>query len=164
MKSIQLNKNRVALVDDEDFGRVNAHKWHVETMHSGISYASTNIRLQSKPYKAKKIRMHRLIMNAPDGVEVDHWNGEGLDNQRGNLRLATGPQNQQNRTRLAQTNTSGYRGVTFHKRAQKWQASIKQNHKQHYLGVFETAESAARAYDAAARRMYGASARLHFPD
>lgn len=159
-----MNKGRVALVDDEDYERVNRHKWHVQVTRNGVAYAATNIVIQVKPRKVKKIRMHRLVLNAGPsarGVELDHWNGDGLDNQKSNLRITDTSANQQNQHHLSR-NTSGFRGVTLHKNAGKWQAAIRRHGKKHHLGLHATAEAAARAYDAGAVRLFGPNARLNF--
>lgn len=105
--------------------------------------------------------MHRVIINAPTGMDVDHINGDGLDNRKINLRLVTDSENQQNRHRLS-LNTSGFRGVTWHKQACKWQAGIKRNGKSYHLGLYTSPEDAARAYDEGARRIYGRGARTNF--
>jgi hypothetical protein len=102
--------------------------------------------------------LHRLILDAPKGVEVDHRNGNGLDNRRSNLRLATRSQNRAN-VRAVVNGSSRYKGVTRHKGA--WQADIANN----YIGRFSTEEAAARAYDAEALARYGPEwACLNFPE
>jgi len=104
--------------------------------------------------------MHRLILNAPPDLKVDHINGNGLDNRKENLRLATTPQNVRN-ARLSLRNSSGFKGVK--RKRQKWQASIVFNGKTIRLGVFDAREDAARAYDIAALLLHGEFARVNFP-
>src|SRR3546814_3106867 len=99
------------------------------------------------------LMMHRLIMNAPRGVEVDHINGNGLDNRRENLRLASTSQNQMNRKRTR--SACGFKGVTFNKGCGKWQAQIKRAGKNIYLGLHETPERASAAYKGAAKILFG---------
>jgi hypothetical protein len=106
--------------------------------------------------------MARRIMQAPEGVQVDHKNGNHLDNRRLNLRLATNQQNQCNRGPQC-NNTSGYKGVTWHKYDQRWKAQIWVNQKNHNLGSFDDPVEAAKAYDAAALELHGRFARLNFP-
>jgi hypothetical protein len=110
------------------------------------------------------IPLHRAIINAPKGLYVDHINGDTLDNRRANLRIATNSQNQANRIRLKSGTSSRYRGVTWNKASQKWQAGIKCNLKSTHLGLFESEEEAARAYDRAAREMFGSFARPNFEE
>jgi hypothetical protein len=102
--------------------------------------------------------MHKLLTGWD---ETDHKNGNGLDNQRKNLRSATRPQNLWNKGRRSD-NTTGFKGVT--KEAHGWRAVIKANGKRRHLGYFTSPELAARAYDAAAVEMHGEFARLNFPD
>lgn len=103
--------------------------------------------------------MHRLILNAPDHVRVDHRNGDGLDNRRDNLRYATTSQNCGNQ-RVGRNNTSGYKGVTP-RPSGKWRARIMYQRQCQHLGEYETKEDAARAYNEAALRLFGPFARLN---
>ena len=105
----------------------------------------------------KRYMAHRLTwlyMYGEDHIHIDHINGTRDDNRITNLRPATSSQNAMNRKRPS-TNTSGYKGVSFHKGTGKWQASIKINRKQKYLGVFDTPELAKEAYSIAAATLFG---------
>jgi hypothetical protein len=104
--------------------------------------------------------MGRAILNAPAGMIVDHRDGDGLNNQRENLRLCTHSQNMQNR-RLQRNNRSGYKGVYWIKAQGVWAARITVNRVPINLGRFDTAEQAARAYDEAALKYHGEFARLN---
>ena len=99
--------------------------------------------------------MHRVILNAPPGVEVDHINGNGLDNRRSNLRLATRAQGQANRGRF-KSNKSGYKGVHFDKQLGKWKLAFSAH--------FDTAEEAAQMYDRIARIVFGEYAKTNFDE
>lgn len=107
--------------------------------------------------------MHRAILRPAYGSEVDHVNGNGLDNRRDNLRACVRTQNNGNR-RLSGLNASGYRGVSWDARNDRWRADIRAFGVARNLGRFTDAAQAARAYDAAARDMFGEFARPNFPD
>jgi hypothetical protein len=108
------------------------------------------------------VYLHRLLMNAVQTQQVDHANGNSLDNRRENLRFCTSSQNSQNRRR---TSTSGFKGVSLKPRykSKPWEANIKVAGKLKYLGRFQTPEEAAKAYDSAARDMFGEFAHTNFP-
>lgn len=151
MKYIPLTKGYVALVSDSDYATVCKYNWHVEvTRHT--TYAATSLN-----HPRRTLRLHRLIMNAPKGVEVDHKNGNGLDNRRSNLRFATRAQNSHN----SRNKRSVYKGVTRLARLKKhpWQARIMVKGRQLHLGYFKTAAQAAFAYDVIAKHEYGAFGR-----
>ncbi len=98
--------------------------------------------------------MHRQIMNAPKGIEVDHINSNGLDNRRSNLRLANRSENMRNICATSR-NTSGFKGVTWHKAHSKWQAQITLNRKTYYLGLRETPAEAHALYCEASKKLHG---------
>jgi len=150
MKTINLTQGKVALVDDEDYGYLNKWKWHVHKV-GNIYYAVRNV---YKP-KQRKIHMHRVILNATDGVEVDHINSNGLDNQKLNLRLCTRSENMRNQ-RLSCRNTIGFKGVFFDKGriSKPCCAQIRLNNKNIHLGRYHTLKEAAQAYDRAALRYH----------
>lgn len=147
MKEIQLTQGQVALVDDEDFERINAHKWRA-LWNSG---SKTFYAIRTSPRvngERHAIWMHREIMRASDDDDVDHIDHNGLDNQRQHLRLCTHGQNCANR-RMQANNTSGLKGVCWNKEKCKWQAGITVNRKLRHLGYFFDKIDAALAYDAA---------------
>jgi len=158
MIEIPLTQNQIALIDDEDFELVSAYKWCAAWSPCAKSfYAKTTIR---KPDgKQTALKMHRLIMNAQPGEEVDHIHHLTLDNRKSELRLCTGSQNQQNRGAQS-NNTSGYKGVCWNKQKQKWMAQICLNGKRKNLGLFATPELAHEAYCKAAYELHGDFARV----
>jgi AP2 domain len=159
MKMIPLTQGQVALVDDADFEWLSAFKWHAHKRPGGTFYALRNV--PSLRGGRTTLRMHRAILS---GIpEVDHVNRNSLDNQRYNLRPATHSQNLANRG-CQIDNTSGFKGVSWHKGSSKWHARIIVNQLCQYLGTFSEIEAAARAYDAAARENFGEFACLNFPE
>jgi len=150
---IALTKGKFAIVAAADFERLNKYKW-TASKGAGTWYA----RRQSR---GKTIFMHREIMQAPDGLVVDHIDGNGLNNHPRNLRLCTHRQNAYN-SRTAR-GTSRYKGVCYDPDTGKWRASINHRGKHYHLGLFDTEIEAAHAYDAKARALFGEYAYLNFP-
>lgn len=97
--------------------------------------------------------MHRLILNCPEGMYVDHINGDPLDNRKCNLRITTNQQNCENRQGPYKSNKSGYRGVSFDKQHQKWEAYYWRNYKKYSVGFYSTPEAANSAVVAARARL-----------
>jgi hypothetical protein len=108
----------------------------------------------------KQTEMHRLVMGFPD-CSIDHADGDGLNNRRSNLRLATPSQNAANSRNFSPAR-EGLRGVTFV--PAHWRAVVKVNGRRIHIGDYKSPEEAARAYDAAARKHFGEFARPNFPD
>lgn len=157
MKTIQLTQGKVALVDDEDFEYLNQFKWCAAKL-SGRFYAVRNAPKDGKQYM---YMMHRVIMDTPKGFHTDHISGDGLDNRKLNLRIATVQQNGQNRKSCTGT-SSEYKGISWQVSRNKWFAQIrKPDGKDEYLGRFTNENEAALAYNAAALRHYGEFARLN---
>jgi len=157
MKEIQLTQGRAALVDDADFDWLNQFKWSL----SVGDYTDYAYRMTQVNYKQSNVKMHRQILSAPKGVQVDHWNGDGLWNLRSNLRLCTPSQNQSNQKKLAFA-SSTYKGICWSKRLNKWIAQIQVNRKHIYLGLFREERKAAEAYDQKARELFGDFANTNF--
>lgn len=140
-------------MDSVDYEEVSKYAWHVcDTKDSRTHYAGNN----------NLGLLHRFLLNARPDEQVDHINGNGLDNRRINLRLCSNEQNQYNRP-VPSNNSSGYKGVSFHKHTKKWRATIGYEGKHKHIGYFDSVEEAAKAYDSAAIELYGEFARLNFP-
>lgn len=154
VKQIPLSKGKVALVDDADFDWLNQWKWHC----SVLGYAVRNA-LPSEKVK-KTVRMHRVILGTPDGVDTDHIDGNKINNQRANLRQASRTENGRNRKSHARS-SSAFKGVYWFKASKKWRAQIRVNKKLKDLGLFKLEIDAAKAYNAAAREHFGDFARLN---
>jgi len=158
-RTIVLTQGQVAIVDDEDFEWLNRHKWtYLPSTHTGYAHR----RVYQKREYIKDILMHRVILNAPPGMQTDHRNMNGLDNRRVNLRMCTNSQNHMN-TRKRSNCVSIYKGVSWHKLAGKWRAQIKANNRRKHLGLFNSEEEAALAYDIAALKFFSEFARLNNP-
>lgn len=131
-----------ALVDEADYPLVVGRRWHLATN----GYPSSSLRL---PDGRKTVaRMHRVLLGLAHGdrtVEIDHRNGNKLDNRRVNLRPVSHPGNMANRSRLNSNNTSGYRGVVYDKARRKWKAQVKLHGRNRVIGRFASPEAANEA-------------------
>ena len=156
MKTIPLTRGMVAIVDDVDYEKViNIGRWYACKKGRCNFYARRHLT------RVRTETMHRFIIGDIEGKEIDHINGNGLDNRRENLRHCNHHENIAN-SRKSIDNTSGFRGVSFDKSRAKWSARIGTNGKQRFLGRFSTAEDAARSYDAAAIKYFGEFANINF--
>lgn len=153
MKRIPLTQGQFALVDDEDFERINQYKWYALWAPGIRSYYARH-KLPDSNGKREVLLMHRVVMNARPGEWVDHANHDTLDNRKSNLRIVSRAENQRNRG-LPKQSTTGYKGVTLRERVSRWEASIKKSGRTHYLGHYTNPEDAARAYDAKATELFG---------
>lgn len=154
---MRVGRDHVALVDAADLGLVNRWKWKPLLGHNSKVYA-----VRSTARGA--VYMHRVILRTADGFETDHINGNGLDNRRANLRLATRGQNKANmgKPTVARGSSSRFKGVHRDKRGVKWVAQIRIDGHTTHLGTFERELDAARAYDKAAHSAWGSYAFLNF--
>jgi hypothetical protein len=162
-KLLPLSQDKFAIVDSDDYDRLNTYKWCLsKTPRTNYAMRSTKARrIKGKRAKRKTILMHRFILNAPPGLVVDHINHDGLDNRKSNLRLCTRKQN--NHNKRPQGKTSKYKGVYFSKLRKKFIARIQMNGKTTYIGLFTDQIAAAKAYDKKARELFGEFAYLNFP-
>jgi hypothetical protein len=163
MKEIALTKGLVAMVDDEDFDLVSRFKWHA-LRRGRVVHATRTVKRDGRKWT---VYMHRWLLAAPAGLEVDHRNGNGLDNRRENLRIATHAQNAINHARTHQK-TSRFRGVLWNKARKRWRVVICAGRirdgasKQIHVGTFADEVEAAKAYDRAALLHHGDFAVLNF--
>jgi hypothetical protein len=152
---VPLTLGRFAIIDAEDVPRVEGHDWS-SLFVRGKWYARRN-----KWTKDKQITvlLHRVILNAPDDMHVDHRDGDGLNCRKLNLRLATQQQNNLN-TSKKRNSSSSFKGVRKHSMANRYVADICANGVRKYLGCFKTAEEAYAAYCAASAELHGEFGRV----
>lgn len=159
---IPLTQGQCAIVDAEDVELLLRHKWHATRKKEHDTWYAIGTLIEAGSRHRRSERMHRVVLNAGPGTRVDHANGNGLDNRKENLRFATPSQSRAN-TRSPRGKAPGYRGV-LRQSGIAWSAHISIKGRKLRLGSFCTAEAAARAYDDAAKRLFGEFARLNFPD
>jgi hypothetical protein len=140
---IPLSQGKYATVDRTDYADLMQWNWTASKTRGGLFYVK----------KSGAMSMHAYLMNPPEGTQVHHINGDGLDNRRSNLAIVTLQQNMQYR-RMFKNNTSGYKGIR----------KVKNGWKTMFTMEFEKAEDAARAYDKISFFMRGKLAPLNFPD
>lgn len=158
MPEIPLTRGYVAFIDDADSEMLSRWKWCAHVTKNGVYAASF-----TNPTGVHGVLMHRLLMLPAPNEQVDHKDGNGLNNRRANLRVCTHGQNASNSRSYSST---GYKGVAIHPatgRRKRYQAKAWNGTKNVSLGYYETAEEAARAYDKAAPSIYGEFAWLNFP-
>lgn len=139
MKSLALTQGKVALVDDNDFEYLSRWKW---CYNNGYAVRSGGVSL------------HRAILSPPRSSDIDHINGDRLDNRRANLRLCSRAENCRNR-KPRSGSTTGMKGVYLHKPSGRYQASIRVNGKNLSQGMYDSITEAAKAYNKAARKYFG---------
>jgi hypothetical protein len=152
---VPLTKGYEAVIDAADAPLVGKFNWCVQVDRKTV-YAQRN---DYSGGKRRTVYLHRVIMGDPDGFQVDHRDGCGLNNRRTNLRIATPEQNQHNQ-RISRASTSGFKGVCWDKRSGKWRAKIKSGIKYHHLGYFTMPEAAHAAYAEASARLHGEFGRV----
>jgi len=160
-RRIYLGEGEWTIIEPEDYYRLKNFKW-CAVGNGNKFYAVRNI--VTGPGRTKPVGLHRAIMKPPPGILVDHINGNGLDNRRANLRLATRSQNAHNKQKTKSKTLSRLKGIFFDSRRGKWYARIKINGNSVHLGSFADELAAGRAYDEAAKKYHGEFACLNFPE
>ena len=156
MREIELTRGKVALVDDEDYENINRHKWNAH--FNGFSWYA---RRGENGKQGGILKMHRVIMGVLDpNIKIDHKDGNGLNNQRDNLRIATVSQNGCNKKKTANT-SSKYKGVYWDGVTKKWRVQVQLDGDVKRLGRFGDEIEAAKAYNEAAIKLHGEFARLN---
>lgn len=153
MRYIKLTQGKRAIVDDEDFGKLGVYNWRYFDHGSGYAVR----RPSGKHGINKVVYMHREIIGAVKGQQVDHKNGDGLDNRKENLRFSSQKQNCQNKK-----SSKKYKGVYRVTDRVGFRSSIYINGKSKYLGYFYNQEDAAKAYDKAAKYYFGEFAKTNY--
>jgi hypothetical protein len=148
MKEISLSRDKVALIDDEDFEFLSSIHWYA----TALNYAKA--RLRNQDGKLYSVLMHRLLLGARKGEQVDHKNHDTLDNRRVNLRLCSNAENTKNR-RKHKNSSSLYKGVSWFPYTRKWRAQICFNGKVISLGYFLSEQEAALVYKEKAKELFG---------
>jgi hypothetical protein len=144
------------IIDLDDVEKCKLHKWHKKESIRGKEYIFTRI-------NRKIIRLHRYILNFWDlNLEIDHIDGNGLNNRKNNLDTCTHQQNMQNQRKLPSNNTSGYIGVIWNKKNKCWNSQIKINKKHIYLGSFYNIENAISSRKEAEIKYFGKNKRINF--
>lgn len=145
-KFLALSQGFESLVDASDFDYLSQYSWHYSH-----GYAKSRIKTSEG---WKYFYLHRFLLNAAKGVQIDHINGDSLDNRKCNLRICNNQQNSMN-TGLSKNNTSGFKGVSLERKTNKWWAKLMYNRKVVHIGFYHNKEDAAREYDKAAIEFFG---------
>lgn len=140
---LPLTKGKVAAIDSEDIARVSMWNWCFGNKYAQRTSSGHII-----------VPLHRVLAGATDGIFVDHIDGDKLNNRKSNLRLCSIAENSRNQKRRS-TNTSGYKGVSFHRSSGKWHARITKHYRTIFLGEFGSAKEASAAYIIASREHHG---------
>jgi hypothetical protein len=156
-----LTKGKQTIIDRDDYEKIMDYKWIAHKCKDNDSF---RVRARKLGTFSDRIYLHRLIMNVEDSnVVIDHKNHNQLDNRKCNLRICTKSQNNKNQIKR-KNNTSGFKGVSYSKIHNKFEAYIKCDYKYYYLGLYETKEEAARVYDHYASILFGEFALLNFKE
>ena len=153
---VTLTKGYEAIIDADDVFLVDKWNWYASIQGNTVYASRSFMHNGSRVY----LSMHRAIMKTKENLHVDHKDGNGLNNRKSNLRLASRSQNMRN-MKIRKDNASGSKGVSCHKQREKWAAYINVNGKRKNLGLHETVEKASAAYKAASLKFHGDFGRTH---
>ena len=152
MKKIPLTQGKFAIVDDGDYDELNQHNWHATKGQNKNKFYAARWNKGKRPYN---VTMHRLIMDCPDNMQVDHINGDSLDNRKCNLRICTQQQNSMNRKYKNPKCSTDVVGVSRKKGRRGYKACIYVNNKNIWLGTFDDIKDAQKAYIEANKKHFG---------
>jgi hypothetical protein len=154
MKEVKLTRGYIAIIDDEDYERISQLRWQALPSQNGKIYAKGSLtgKIRKEGQKYQQVLMHRFIMNAQPNTELDHINGNSLDNRKQNLRFTTHRENLRNRRKFKGTNTE-YKGVI--KRGNKYVMVLQVE--------FDTPEDAAKLWDKLSKIVYGEHSKTNYP-
>jgi hypothetical protein len=148
-------KNNIIIIDDEDYDKIKDYTWHIN------SYKNTKMIYARSSAKDGGVYMHRIIMDIHNRIKIDHINGNGIDNRKENLRIATHQQNNFNKKPYV-NNKCGLKGVRLDRG--NYVATITYNAVTKYIGSYKIIEEAAMAYDKKALELFGEFAYLNYPE
>lgn len=158
-----MTRGYVAIVDDEDFDRVSAFNWQVAVRKVGGKLTPMYAQRACRSSENKKsVQLMHVFLTGHSGV--DHFDGNGFNNRRDNLRHANQAQNSANSKKRVFKSSSLWKGVSWDAAALKWRASITKDGHAHNLGRFKLECNAAQAYNFAAAEMFGEFARFNTPE
>lgn len=149
------NKTKI-LIDEEDLDRIKAEGWSMSKTSHGYVFCNKYLGRVNGKYKYDRKYLHRIIMNPPKNMTVDHIDGDPLNNQKNNLRVCSMANNAKNKK-----SKNGVIGVYWHKQIGRWASQISKNGKRFHVGVFKTKKEAQIAYNKAATRLHGKYATLN---
>jgi len=159
-RRIKLTRGKYAIVDVDDFERLNRYKWHC----TRCGYAKRAVYKRCDNGRRQvEIYMHKMVCPAPEGMIVDHINRKSHDNRKANLRVATQKQNVWNRKFVRKGGKTRYNGIRWDKNREKWQVRLTINGRRESFGYYADEVEAARAYDRIAKKYRGEYAYLNFP-
>ncbi len=158
---VELSGGKESVIDAIDADKVAGYKWHCVRSGTKVNHRWYARRRIEKGH-GQTIVLSRLLLNAAQGEQVDHINGNTLDNRRENLRICTSQQNSQNQKKTPKACTSKYKGVCWNKSSSKWMVYIRPpNEKLRHLGYFDFEVDAAKVYNEEALKLFGEYASLN---